>query len=48
MIHSPVLGRDFVENGVSNIFESLEDVIEFIVVFEAVDPSINICKTIRR
>ena len=35
MIPSPVLGRDCEENGVTHRFEAREDMIEFIVVFEA-------------
>ena len=35
MIRSLVLGRDCVENRIFHIFESREDVLELIVVFEA-------------
>ena len=48
MIWSPVLSRDFVENGVSYIFKLQEDVLELIVIFEAIYPSINTCKNVRR
>ena len=35
MLRSPVLVQECVENRVSRIFESQEDVLEFILVFEA-------------
>ena len=41
LIRSPVLIWDCVKNGVSLIFESLEDVLGIILVFEADEPIIN-------
>ena len=48
VIRSPVLVQDFVKKDISVIFESQEDVLEIIVVFEANEPIINNIKNIQR